>query len=72
MTIPSCPLRTANDSEKIKSARIEMRTANVENLSVHCHHADTEQVVGGDAVFQAVRAAGVHGDVAGDGAGELA
>ena len=31
-----------------------------------------EDVVGGDPVLEAVRAAGVHGDVAADGAGELA
>ena len=32
---------------------------------------DAEEVVGGHAVLQAVRAARVHRDVAGDGAGEL-
>ena len=49
-----------------------MVAADIDDLAVHQHDADAEQVVGGDAVFQAVRAAGVHGDVAGERAGELA
>ena len=49
-----------------------MLAADLDHRAVDQHHRDAEEVVGGDAVFQAMRAAGVHGDVAGDGAGELA
>ena len=48
-----------------------MLAADLDHRAVDEHHRDAEQVVGGDAVFQAMRAAGVHADIAGDGAGEL-
>ena len=49
-----------------------MFAADVQDLAVHGDDLQAEQVVGGDAVFQAMRAAGVHVDVAADHAGELA
>ena len=49
-----------------------MRAAELDDRAVHQHHRDPEQVVGGHPVLQAMGAAGVHRDVAGDGAGELA
>ena len=44
----------------------------VDDLALDGDDLQAEQVVGGDAVFQAVRAARVHADVAADHAGELA
>ena len=48
-----------------------MRAANLDHGAVHLHQGDAQQVVGRHAVFQAMRAAGVHRDVPGNGAGEL-
>jgi hypothetical protein len=49
-----------------------MLAADLRHRAVKEHHGDAEQVVGGHPVFQAMGPAGIHGDVAGDGAGELA
>ena len=49
-----------------------MLAADGEHLAVDGHGGEAEQVVGGDAVFQAVRATRVHADIAADHAGELA
>ena len=48
-----------------------MLAADAQHLAVHQHHFEAEHVVGGHAVFQAVHAARVFGDVAADGAGDL-
>ena len=48
-----------------------MLAAQPHHLAVHQHHLDAEQVVGGEAVLQAVHAAGVLRDVAADRAGDL-
>ena len=42
------------------------------DLAVGQHHFETEHVVGGDAVFERVRSAGIGGHIAADGAGGLA
>ena len=49
-----------------------MGAADADDLAFHGDDGETEDVVGGDAVFKAVRAAGVHADIATDHAGELA
>ena len=64
--------RADDQSEEIVAGRIEARAADIDDLAVHQHHADAEHVIGGDAVFQAMRAAGIGGDIAADGAGDLA
>src|SRR3954463_13034184 len=59
----------------ISTMRFSMSSISASDLdhrAVEQHHRDAEQVVGGDTVLQAMRAAGVHGDVAGDRAGQLA
>ena len=43
----------------------------IDDLAVEGDQPHAEQVVDGDAVFQAMRAAGIHRDIAADGAGEL-
>ena len=61
-----------DQSEEIVAGRIEARAADIDDLAVHQHDAHAEHVIGGDAVFQAMRAAGIGGDIAADGAGDLA
>jgi hypothetical protein len=39
--------------------------------AVDQHHLDPEEVVGGHTIFQTVGAAGIHADIAADGAGKL-
>ena len=58
--------------EEIVARRIEIVAADIDDLAVHQHDADAEHVVDGDAVFQAMGAAGIGGDIAAEGAGELA
>ena len=65
-------LGAADQAEQVEPAGIEMRAADLDHLAVGHDHGHAQQVVGGHAVFQAMRAARVHRDVAGDGAGELA
>ena len=64
--------RSDDQGKEVVAGRIEARTADIDDLAAHQHDADAEHVVGGDAVFQAMRAAGIGGDVAADGAGDLA
>jgi hypothetical protein len=40
-------------------------------LAVHQHHLDAEHIVGGEAVFEAMHAAGILRDIAADRAGDL-
>ena len=61
-----------DQAEKIVAGRIEARAADIDDVAVHQHHADAEHVVGGDAVFQAMSAAGIGRDIAADGASDLA
>ena len=48
-----------------------MLAAQAHDLAGHQHHLDAQKVVGGEAVFQAVHAAGILRDVAADRAGDL-
>ena len=63
--------RAYDQAEEIVAGTVEL-PANVDDGAIDQHHADGEHVVGGDAIFQAMGATGVHRDVAGDCAGELA
>ncbi len=65
------PLGAADQAEKIEPARVELRAADFDDLAVEGDEANAEDVVGRHAVFEAMRAARVHPDIAADGAGEL-
>ena len=58
--------RADEDAEQIEAGRVERGAADVDELAVGQHGLDAEHVVDGEAVLQAVRAAGVLGDVAAD------
>ena len=68
-SVPSAPTRTL---EQIEARRIERAAADVDQLTVREHGVDAEDVMHREAVFEAVRAAGVLGDVAADRADHLA
>ena len=59
-------------AEQIEAGRVERGAADLHQLAVRQHRLDAEHVVHGEAVLQAVRAAGVLGDVAADRADLLA
>src|SRR5262249_32670410 len=61
-----------DQSQEIVPRRIQMRAADLDHLTVHQHYLQAEDIVGRHAVFEAVRAARVHADVAGERTGELA
>ena len=62
----------ANDqAEQVETGRVELRAADVENGPVDQNHFDAKNVICRDAMLETMRAAAVHADVAGDGAGEL-
>ena len=65
-------LAAGQQAEPVIAGGVQVRAADVEDLALDGDDLQAEQVVGGDAVFQAVRAARVHADVAADHAGELA
>ena len=65
-------LRAGNERQEIVAGSIEIGAADVDDLAIHHDHADTEQVVHGDAIFEAMGAAGIGGDVATHRAGDLA
>ena len=64
-------LGAGHQAQQVVAAGVEMLAAQPHHLAVHQHHLDAEQVVGGQAVFQAVHAAGILRDVAADRAGDL-
>ena len=64
-------LGPADQPQQVIAARIQMRAADFHHRAVHLHHGHAHQVVRGHAVFQAMRPARIHRDVARDGAGQL-
>ena len=66
------PLRAADEAEQVVARGVEMLAADLHHGAVMGDEGDAHEVVGGDPVFQAMRPAGIHRDVARDGAGELA
>ena len=64
--------RAGGQTEQVVALGVEVAAAETDDLAVHQNHLDAEQVVGGEAVFQAMDAAGVLGDVAADRTGNLA
>ena len=71
VTTPSCPSRPADKAQPVVCARIHVRAADLGHAAVHRDHRQPEQVVRRHPVFQAMRAARVHRDVAGNRAGKL-
>ena len=59
-------------AEQVVAGRVELRAAERDDLAVGEHDLQPADVVGGEAVLEAVRAAGVLGDVAADRADDLA
>ena len=66
------PLGAGDRAEQIVALGVELLAAQTKDLAAHEHHLDAEQVVGREAVFEAVHAARILRDVAADGAGDLA
>src|SRR5437763_1211090 len=63
---------TTEDAEQIEAVAALRLAAEAHARAVRQREFHAEQVVCGDAVFQAVQPAGILGDVAADGAGDLA
>ena len=65
-------LRADEKAREIVAGRVESRTSEMDDLAGGQHDFESQHVIGGDAVGQRVRAAGIFGYVAADGAGFLA
>ena len=65
-------LGAGHQAEQIVAVGIQMLAAETHHVAVRQDHLEAEDVVGGQAVFQAVHAARVLGDVAADRARDLA
>ena len=65
------PLRAADQAEEIEARGIERGAADVDDFALEGDEPHPQQMVAGDAVFEAMRAAGIVGDIAAEGAGEL-
>ena len=66
------PFRADGEAKQIVAFRVEIIAAQFDDLAIHQNHFELQYVIRGHAVFQAMRAARVHGDIAANGAGELA
>ena len=66
------PFAADDDAGQVVAGIVLGRAAGVDDAAVGQHQLDAEDVVDRDAVLERVRAAGVGGDVAADGAGPLA
>ena len=69
---PQGPLASHEDSGQIEAERIDILATQPDDLAAGEHYLEPEHVIGGDAVLEAVGAAGVLGDVAAQGARLLA
>ena len=69
---PQQPLGTGHHAQQIVAFGVEMLAAEPDDLAIHQHQLDAEDVVGGQPVFEAMHAAGIFGDIAADRAGDLA
>ena len=65
------PFGAGHQAHQVVAFRVEMLAAQAHDLAGHQHHLDAQKVVGGEAVFQAVHAAGILRHVAADRAGDL-
>jgi hypothetical protein len=66
------PLAAGQQPEPVIARGIQMRPADIDDVALDGDHPQPQQIVGSNPVAQAVRATGVHVDVAADHAGELA
>ena len=69
---PSSPSEPGDQAEEVVAGAVQVPAAEAHHLAVDHHHLDAQDIVGGEAVFQAVHAARVLRDVAADRAGDLA
>ena len=65
-------LGAIHKSQQVIAIGIQMLAAEAHDRPVDQHHLQPQHIVGGDAVFQAMHAAGVLRHIAADGAGDLA
>ena len=66
------PLGTDDQAKQVVTGQVEGLAPDLDHLAFHGHKGHAENVVGGHPVLQAMRPARVHGDIAADGAGDLA
>ena len=66
------PFRAGDDAQQVEPFAVEMTAAQAHHLAGDQHDFDAQQVVGGEAVLQAMHAARIFSHVAADGAGDLA
>ena len=71
VTMPKLALGAADKPEEVIAGRVHRLAADIEDFAVQGDEARAEEIVGCDAVFEAMGAARVHRDVAADRAGEL-
>ena len=64
--------RTNNHAQQVIAGQVKGLTADIDDFAFHRYEFDAEDMIGGHAVFQAMRPARVHGHVAANGAGNLA
>ena len=72
VTSAMVPSRAGEQAGEIVAGQIGLLAAGLDDGAIGQHQFEAEHVIGGDAVGQRVRAAGVFGDIAADGAGALA
>ena len=71
VTMPSWPSEPTTRPSRSRPPTVEIGPADLDDRAVDKHHFDAEHIVGRHAIFQAMRAAGIHADIAGDRAGKL-
>ena len=69
---PQQPLGPGHDTKHIIIVGVEVLAAKSDDLAIHQHHFDAEDVVCGKPVLQAMHAAGIFRNVAADRARDLA
>ena len=71
VTMPSWPSEPMTRPSRSRPPASRWAPPSVDDFAVERDHRDAEHVVGGHAIFQAMRAARIHADIAADRAGEL-
>jgi len=65
-------LGTDDDAQQIKACRVQLPATQPDDLAIHQHQFDAQDIVGCQSIFQAVHATGILRDVAADRTGDLA
>src|ERR1700744_274854 len=68
---PKLAFRSCHQTHEVETASVKLRPAERNDFAIEEHNLETEKIVRRHPVFQAMRTARIHADIAADGASNL-